>query len=99
MPTPSTTLGKNILVKAQFGHKSRPAGGNFGLNGELFTSVEEAQLLTNRYRHDYNQSRAHSSLGYLSPHEFLAPDVRTQPMVLTHVTQTRGHNGRELLQI
>jgi len=31
MPTPSTTLAKNMLLKAQFGHKSRPAGGNFGL--------------------------------------------------------------------
>lgn len=31
MPTLSTTLGKNMQLKAQFGHKSRPAGGNFGL--------------------------------------------------------------------
>ncbi|KJE75346.1 integrase core domain-containing protein [Ferrimicrobium acidiphilum] len=48
------------------------------LNGELFTSVTEAQLLTNKYRHDYNRTRAHSSLGYLSPHEFLALDVTTE---------------------
>ncbi|WP_423782817.1 hypothetical protein [Ferrimicrobium acidiphilum] len=26
------------------------------LNGELFTSVIEAQLLTNKYRHDYNRT-------------------------------------------
>jgi hypothetical protein len=26
------------------------------LNGELFTSVIEAQLLTNKYRSDYNQT-------------------------------------------
>ena len=32
MPTLSTTLGKNMQLKAQFGHKSRPAGGNFGFN-------------------------------------------------------------------
>ncbi|WP_072792747.1 integrase core domain-containing protein [Ferrithrix thermotolerans] len=53
------------------------------LNGELFTSVTEAQLLTNNYHHDYNLIRAHSSLGYLSRHEFLALDVTTQRMVLT----------------
>jgi putative transposase len=27
------------------------------LNGELFTSVTEAQLLTDKYRHDYNRIR------------------------------------------
>nr|WP_298445464.1 integrase core domain-containing protein [Ferrimicrobium sp.] len=47
-------------------------------NGELFISVIEAQLLTNQYRHDYNRTRAHSPLGYLSPHEFLALDVTTK---------------------
>ncbi len=60
------------------------------LNGELFTSVTEAQLLTNKYRSDYNQTRAHSSLGYLSPHEFLALDVTTQRMVLTRSSKHRG---------
>ncbi|WP_298335858.1 integrase core domain-containing protein [Ferrimicrobium sp.] len=50
---------------------------------ELFTSVAEAELLTNQYRESYNTTRAHSSLGYLSPHEFLALDVRAQRMVLT----------------
>ncbi len=35
MPTLSTTLGKNMQLKAQFGHKSRPAGGNFGLQVDL----------------------------------------------------------------
>ena len=34
MPTLSTTLGKNMQLKAQFGHKSRPAGGNFGLKSD-----------------------------------------------------------------
>jgi hypothetical protein len=33
MPTLSTTLAKNMLLKAQVGHKSRPAGGNFGVAG------------------------------------------------------------------
>jgi|GEM_PF-5725658 len=63
------------------------------LNGELFTSVIEAQLLTNKYCHDYNRTRAHSSLGYLSPHEFLALDVATQRMVLTRSSKHRGFYG------
>ncbi len=58
-------------------------------NGELFTSVSEAQLLTNNYRETYNTTRAHSSLGYLSPHEFLALDVGTQRTVLTRSAKYR----------
>jgi len=42
------------------------------LNLELFTSVTEAQLLTERHRVHYNLDRPHSSLGYLSPAEFVA---------------------------
>lgn len=60
------------------------------LNGELFTSVAEAELLTNQYRETYNHTRAHSSLGYLSPHEFLALDVRAQRMVLTRSAKYRN---------
>jgi putative transposase len=45
------------------------------LNVELFSSVTEAQLLTNKGCHDYNQYRAHSSLGYSNPHEFMAHDM------------------------
>ncbi len=60
------------------------------LNGELFTSVAEAQILCERYRETYNRTRAHSTLGYLSPHEFLALDVTTQRMVLTRSSKHRG---------
>jgi putative transposase len=60
------------------------------LNVELFTSVTEAQLVTNKCRHDYNQYRAHSSLGYSSPHEFMALDVKTQRMVLNRSGRQRG---------
>lgn len=60
------------------------------LNGEFFTSVTEAQVLTAKYRTDYNQTRAHSSLGYLSPREFVALDVKTQRMVLTRSSKNRS---------
>ena len=60
------------------------------LNGELFTSVTEAQLLTNNYRKTYNGTRAHSSLGYLSRHEFLALDVKTQRLVLARSAKYRN---------
>ncbi len=46
MPTLSTTLGKNMQLKAQFGHKSRPAGGNFGLTARAKCRDELANNLT-----------------------------------------------------
>lgn len=58
------------------------------LNGELFESVTEAQILLDRYRAEYNLFRPHSSLGYLSPQEFLALSVLKQRHVL--VKSSRG---------
>ena len=37
------------------------------LNGEIFYSVKEAQILTERWRVHYNTIRPHSSLGYRPP--------------------------------
>ena len=37
------------------------------LNGEIFYSLEEAQVLTERWRVHYNTRRPHSSLGYRPP--------------------------------
>ena len=34
------------------------------LNGEIFTSLLEAQVLIENWRKEYNQFRPHSSLGY-----------------------------------
>jgi transposase InsO family protein len=42
------------------------------LNGELFTSVQEAQVVTEDFRREYNHRRPHSSLGYLPPAAFAA---------------------------
>jgi putative transposase len=33
------------------------------LNGEIFDTVLEARVLTERWRHEYNHVRSHSALG------------------------------------
>ena len=46
------------------------------LNGEIFYSLKEVQILTEQWRREYNTFRPHSSLGYRPP----APEViRTIP--------------------
>ena len=40
------------------------------LNGQLFESLLEAQVLLEDWRHEYNHHRLHSSLCYLTPVEF-----------------------------
>ena len=37
------------------------------LNGEIFTTLLEAKVLTENWRREYNQTRPHSSLGYRPP--------------------------------
>jgi transposase InsO family protein len=37
------------------------------LNGEVFTTLREAQILIERWRRHYNTVRPHSALGYLLP--------------------------------
>ena len=37
------------------------------LNGKIFTSLKEAQILTERWRREYNDFRPHSDLNYQSP--------------------------------
>ena len=37
------------------------------LNGEIFYSLKEAQILTERWRMEYNTARPHSALGYRPP--------------------------------
>lgn len=42
------------------------------LDGEVFSSssVREAQVRLDSWRHDYHEGRLHSSLGYVTPNEF-----------------------------
>lgn len=42
------------------------------LNAESFANLREAQALGTRWQREYNEERPHSSLGYLTPHEFAA---------------------------
>ena len=42
------------------------------LNGEIFDTIVEARVITERWRRHYNMIRPHSSLGYRPP----APEVR-----------------------
>ena len=37
------------------------------LNLELFDTLEEAKVLVERWRHEYNHIRPHSALGYRPP--------------------------------
>jgi putative transposase len=37
------------------------------LNGEIFYTLKEAQILTERWRREYNPVRPHSNLGYRPP--------------------------------
>jgi len=47
------------------------------LNGELFYTLWEAQVVIERWRQAYNQVRPHSALGYRP----LAPEaIESQPM-------------------
>ncbi len=67
------------------------------LNGEIFTTLREAQVLIERWRNHYNAVRPHSSLGYKPP----APETILPPAsVLTYATlqsaQTLAHSGRIL---
>ncbi len=43
------------------------------LNGELFYTLHEAQVLVERWRRQYNTQRPHSALGYRPP----TPETRT----------------------
>jgi putative transposase len=42
------------------------------LNGEIFYNLQEAQILIERWRREYNTFRPHSSLGYRPP----APETK-----------------------
>ncbi len=47
------------------------------LNREIFTSLQEAKILVERWRREYNQVRPHSSLGYRPP----APEAVKPPFL------------------
>ncbi len=51
------------------------------LNGEIFYSLKEAQIVIEQWRHHYNTKRPHSSLGYRPPApEAIIPLQQMPPM-------------------
>ena len=52
------------------------------LNGEIFYSLKEAQIIIEQWRHHYNTKRPHSALGYRPP----APEtlVPLQETIIMH---------------
>jgi putative transposase len=50
------------------------------LNVHQFASLDEARIIIEAWRVDYNQRRPHSSLGHLTPNEFVA-QRQGQPIV------------------
>ena len=59
------------------------------LNVELFDTLLEAQVLTERWRCEYNQLRPHSSLGYRPP----APEATPQPLTPGTARARSGSNS------
>jgi putative transposase len=53
------------------------------LNEYVFSSLREARTIIEAWRHDYNQLRPHSSLGYLAPEEFAARNQASSASVRT----------------
>ena len=55
------------------------------LNGEVFYTLQEARVLIERWRHEYNHIRPHSSLGQLPP----APEAIQWPPGATELSPPR----------
>lgn len=49
------------------------------LNENIFTNIDEARRIIETWRCDYNHHRPHSSLGNLTPEEFVSQDRVRQP--------------------
>ena len=57
------------------------------LNGEIFYSLQEAQIVIEQWREEYNTRRAHSALDYRPPapgacNPFLLPEPISQPQAV-----------------
>ena len=67
------------------------------LNGEIFTTMREAQVLIENWRRHYNAIRPHSSLGYRPPApEAILPPTSGLPYAPLRPDQTLADDGRVL---
>ena len=52
------------------------------VNGEIFFTLKEAQIVTEAWRKEYNETRLHSSLGYRTPSTVATlPDYEVKKIV------------------
>ena len=56
------------------------------LNGEIFYTLKEAQVLIERWRHYYNHVRPHSALGYRPPAPQTILPRASMPSIVESVT-------------
>lgn len=56
------------------------------VNQHWFTSLDEAKQIVEEWRRTYNRRRPHSSLGYLSPAEYLSNWTLTETLTETSET-------------
>ena len=68
------------------------------LNGELFDSPLGANILSAYFKDIYNNERPHSSLGHLSPKEFLELDTTSQRIILTRSSKSRKYYARQFFK-
>ena len=67
------------------------------LNGEIFTTLREAQVLIENWRRHYNAIRPHSSLGYRPPApEAILPPAPGLPYAPLRPAQPLAEHGRVL---
>jgi putative transposase len=67
------------------------------LNGEIFTTLREAQVLIENWRRHYNAVRPHSSLGYCPPApEAILPPASGLPYAPLRPALMLAHDGRVL---
>jgi putative transposase len=65
------------------------------LNGEIFTTLREAQVLIENWRRHYNAIRPHSSLGYRPPApEAILPPASGLPYAPLRPARTLAEHGR-----
>jgi transposase InsO family protein len=74
-----TAQGKTVAEAVRAIGVTEPTCRDGLLNGEVFHTVREAQVLIERWRRHYNTVRPHSALGYRPPAPEVAMPVPPMP--------------------